>query len=65
MNEHRQASLPGMLMQSESGNPHEVEGVFNPPTVRDREGELYLFPRLVAEVSGDEVFKIEQPEPPG
>ena len=38
-----------MLMEPEPGNPHEVEGVLNPAAVRGRDGELYLFPRLVAE----------------
>jgi len=38
----------GMLMEPESGNPNEVEGVLNPAAVRGRDGELYLFPRLVA-----------------
>jgi len=28
--------------------PREVEGVLNPATARARDGELYLFPRLVA-----------------
>ncbi len=36
-------------MEPEPGNPHEVEGVLNPAVVRGRDGELYLFPRLVAE----------------
>jgi len=38
----------GMIMEPESGNPHEVEGVLNPGAVRGTDGELYLFPRLVA-----------------
>jgi predicted GH43/DUF377 family glycosyl hydrolase len=38
----------GMLMEPEPGNPQEVEGVLNPAAVRGRDGELYLFPRLVA-----------------
>ena len=37
----------GMLMEPEPGNPHEIEGVFNPAAVRGPDGELYLFPRLV------------------
>jgi len=39
----------GMLMEPEPGNPHEVEGTLNPAAVRGPDGELYLFPRLVAE----------------
>lgn len=35
-------------MAPEPGNPHEVEGVLNPAAVRGPDGELYLFPRLVA-----------------
>lgn len=38
----------GMIMEPEPGNPHETEGVLNPAAVRGRDGELYLFPRLVA-----------------
>jgi predicted GH43/DUF377 family glycosyl hydrolase len=38
----------GMLMEPEPGNPLEVEGVLNPAAVRGPDGELYLFPRLVA-----------------
>ena len=35
-------------MEPEPGNPQEVEGVLNPAAVRGPDGELYLFPRLVA-----------------
>ncbi len=38
----------GILMEPESGNPHEVEGILNPAAARGPDGELYLFPRLVA-----------------
>ena len=38
----------GMLMEPEPGNPNEIEGVLNPAAVRGPDGELYLFPRLVA-----------------
>jgi beta-1,2-mannobiose phosphorylase / 1,2-beta-oligomannan phosphorylase len=38
----------GMVMEPEPGNPHEAEGVLNPVAVRGPDGELYLFPRLVA-----------------
>jgi predicted GH43/DUF377 family glycosyl hydrolase len=37
-----------MLMEPEPGNPLEVEGTLNPAAVRGPDGELYLFPRLVA-----------------
>jgi predicted GH43/DUF377 family glycosyl hydrolase len=37
-----------MLMEPEPGNPQEIEGVLNPATARGADGELYLFPRLVA-----------------
>jgi predicted GH43/DUF377 family glycosyl hydrolase len=36
------------IMTPEPGNPQEAEGVLNPAAVRGRDGELYLFPRLVA-----------------
>ena len=38
----------GLMMEPEPGNPHEVEGVLNPAAVRGPDGNLYLFPRLVA-----------------
>src|SRR5487761_392030 len=38
----------GLVMEPEPGNPQEVEGVLNPATIRGPDGELYLFPRLVA-----------------
>jgi len=38
----------GVLMEPEAGNPMEAEGVLNPAAVRGPDGELYLFPRLVA-----------------
>ena len=38
----------GLLMSPEPGNPDEAEGVLNPASGRGPDGELYLFPRLVA-----------------
>ena len=38
----------GQVMAPEPGDPLEVEGVLNPAAVRGPDGELYLFPRLVA-----------------
>ena len=38
----------GLVMEPEPGNPMEVEGVLNPASARGRDGQLYLFPRLVA-----------------
>jgi len=38
----------GVIMSPEPGNPHEVEGVLNPATVQTPDGEVVLFPRLVA-----------------
>lgn len=38
----------GVVMEPEPGNPLEVEGVLNPAAVRGPDGELYLFPRMVA-----------------
>jgi len=35
-------------MEPQAGNPNEVEGVLNPAAIRARDGQLYLFPRLVA-----------------
>ena len=38
----------GTVMEPEPGNPHEIEGVLNPAAARGPDGNLYLFPRLVA-----------------
>ena len=38
----------GVLMEPEPGNPNEIEGVLNPAAARGPDGQLYLFPRLVA-----------------
>jgi predicted GH43/DUF377 family glycosyl hydrolase len=38
----------GMIMEPEPGNPQEIEGVLNPAAIRGPDGQLYLFPRLVA-----------------
>ena len=38
----------GMMMEPEPGNPQEAEGVLNPAAARGPDGQLYLFPRLVA-----------------
>ena len=38
----------GLIMEPQTGNPLEVEGVLNPAAVRGPDGQLYLFPRLVA-----------------
>jgi predicted GH43/DUF377 family glycosyl hydrolase len=38
----------GMIMEPEPGNLNEVEGVLNPAAARGPDGQLYLFPRLVA-----------------
>jgi predicted GH43/DUF377 family glycosyl hydrolase len=37
-----------MVMEPEPGNPREVEGVLNPGVARGPDGQLYLFPRIVA-----------------
>jgi predicted GH43/DUF377 family glycosyl hydrolase len=38
----------GTIMEPEPANPNEVEGVLNPAAARGPDGNLYLFPRLVA-----------------
>ena len=38
----------GVLMEPAPGDAREVEGVLNPASARGPDGELYLFPRLVA-----------------
>src|ERR1035437_8433551 len=47
MNEFRLKRI-GMIMEPEPGNPQEVKGVLNPAAARGPDGQLYLFPRLVA-----------------
>lgn len=39
----------GVLMKPQPGNLLEVEGVLNPATIQKEPGELFLYPRLVAE----------------
>lgn len=39
----------GAIMRRAPGDPHEAWGVLNPGCVRGRDGELYLFPQVVAE----------------
>jgi beta-1,2-mannobiose phosphorylase / 1,2-beta-oligomannan phosphorylase len=39
----------GVIMQSQEGDPFEAWGVLNPAVARGRDGELYLFARVVAE----------------
>jgi len=38
----------GMIMEPNPGEANEIEGVLNPAAMRGRDGQLYLFPRLVA-----------------
>jgi predicted GH43/DUF377 family glycosyl hydrolase len=39
----------GLVMDPEPGNPLEAEWVLNPAVIRGPDGQLYLFPRLVAQ----------------
>jgi len=36
----------GQIMEPESGNPQEIEGVLNPAAARGPDGKLYLFPTV-------------------
>ncbi len=36
------------IMEPEEGNEYEIEGVLNPAVTRGPDGELYIFPRMVA-----------------
>jgi beta-1,2-mannobiose phosphorylase / 1,2-beta-oligomannan phosphorylase len=38
-----------LVIEPEPGNAHEVGGILNPAAARGPDGQLYLFPRLVAE----------------
>jgi predicted GH43/DUF377 family glycosyl hydrolase len=37
-----------LVVEPEPGNPHESEGILNPAAARGPDGQLYLFPRMVA-----------------
>ncbi|MGC1420438.1 MAG: hypothetical protein WA786_10025 [Acidimicrobiales bacterium] len=39
----------GLVIEPDTNNPHEVGGILNPAAARGPDGELYLFPRIVAE----------------
>ncbi|MBA2361918.1 MAG: glycosidase [Chloroflexia bacterium] len=39
----------GVVMDGDSSDPNESWGVLNPASARSRDGELYLFPRVVAD----------------
>src|SRR5450432_445278 len=52
----------GMIMEPEPGNPLEVEGVLNPAAVRGPDGQLYLFPRLVARGNSSRLGIALEPE---
>ncbi|HEX3815960.1 MAG TPA: hypothetical protein VHX59_24240 [Mycobacteriales bacterium] len=39
----------GLVMEPDPDDPREVQGVLNPAAARGRDGELYLFPRLVGD----------------
>ena len=47
----------GIVMSADASDPHEVEGVLNPATAWGSDGELYLYPRLVAEGNVSRVGK--------
>lgn len=38
----------GLVMDPEPGNQFEAEGILNPVAIRGPDGQLYLFPRLIA-----------------
>ena len=44
-------------MSGDPSVPYEVEGVLNPATAWGTDGELYLYPRLVAEGNVSRVGK--------
>src|SRR5665648_1062923 len=52
----------GLVMKPEPGNPQEIEGVLNPAAVRGPDGELYLFPRLVAQGNYSRIGIALEPE---
>ena len=47
----------GIIMSGDPNAPYEVEGVLNPATAWGADGELYLYPRLVAERNVSRVGK--------
>ncbi len=49
----------GVVMEPEPDNPTEAEGVLNPASACGRDGQLYLFPRLVARGNYSRITFIE------
>jgi predicted GH43/DUF377 family glycosyl hydrolase len=47
----------GVIMSADPLDPREAEGVLNPASAWDKNGELYLYPRLVAEGNFSRVGK--------
>ena len=47
----------GIIMSGDPSDPYEVEGVLNPATAWGSDGELYLYPRMVAEGNVSRVGK--------
>jgi predicted GH43/DUF377 family glycosyl hydrolase len=47
----------GVIMSADPLDPREAEGVLNPASAQDKNGELYLYPRLVAEGNFSRVGK--------
>lgn len=39
----------GVVMEPDPNDPHEAWGVLNPASARSRDGQVYLYPRVVAE----------------
>jgi predicted GH43/DUF377 family glycosyl hydrolase len=48
----------GVLMTPDLSDPREAWGVLNPACARGRDGQLYLFPRLVAERNFSRVGRV-------
>jgi len=55
----------GTLMTAEPGNPDEAEGVLNPAVARDRNGGVYLFPRLVGAHNASKIGRAQVLEAEG
>ncbi len=47
----------GIVMSPDPSDPNEVEGVLNPASAQSRDGQVYLFPRVVAAGNSSKIMR--------
>ncbi len=47
----------GIVMSPDPSDPNEVEGVLNPASAQSRDGQVYLFPRVVAAGNSSKILR--------